>query len=194
MAMTRLAPSDRDIKQLWKEYFQGVLCEAMYDCADRRDMISGIEPRRPSLDPYGFVAMAEREYGHIRSLAATYEFTPEQKADAIDLLSSRNFEAAPHEDALARLFMEADIEAKRINVSAAFFLSIEFQQTGYFVYRIYKAAYGNLSGAPVPLKLSEYLLDMRQIGQGVIVNQTGWERCWKTTNRPSWRSLCSARA
>jgi hypothetical protein len=67
------------------------------------------------------------------------------------------------------------IEAKRINVSAAFFLSIEFQQTGYLVYRIYKAAYGNLSGAPVPLKLSECLPDMRQIGQGVIVNQTGWE-------------------
>src|SRR5207302_8255999 len=41
-------------------------------------------------------------------------------------------------------------EVKRINVSAAFFLSIEFQETGYFVYRVHKAAYGNLSGAPVP--------------------------------------------
>jgi hypothetical protein len=29
-------------------------------------------------------------------------------------------------------------EVKRINVSAAFFLSIEFQETGYFVYRFYK--------------------------------------------------------
>ena len=37
-------------------------------------------------------------------------------------------------------------EVKRINVSAAFFLSIEFQQTGYLVERIYKAAYGNGSG------------------------------------------------
>ena len=26
-------------------------------------------------------------------------------------------------------------EAKRVNVSAAFYLSIEFQETGYFVYR-----------------------------------------------------------
>src|SRR5262249_1487702 len=34
---------------------------------------------------------------------------------------------------------------KRTNVSAAFFLSIEFQQTGYLVYRTYKAAYGNIS-------------------------------------------------
>ena len=38
------------------------------------------------------------------------------------------------------------IEVKRINVSAAFFLSIEFQQTGYLVERIYKAAYGDANG------------------------------------------------
>jgi hypothetical protein len=67
------------------------------------------------------------------------------------------------------------IEAKRINVSAAFFLSIEFQQTGYLVHRFYKASYGNLPGAPVPIKLSEFLPDTQQIGQGVIVNQAGWE-------------------
>ena len=67
------------------------------------------------------------------------------------------------------------IEAKRINVSAAFFLSIEFQQTGYLVYRFHKAAYGNLPGAPVPVKLSEFLPDTQKIGQGVIVNQAGWE-------------------
>ena len=39
------------------------------------------------------------------------------------------------------------IETKRINVSAAFFLSIEFQQTGYLVERIYKAAYGSANGS-----------------------------------------------
>ena len=68
------------------------------------------------------------------------------------------------------------IEAKRINVSAAYFLSIEFQQTGYFVYRIYKASYGNLSGLPVPIKLNEFQPDSQQISQGVIVNQSGWEQ------------------
>src|SRR5207237_9071598 len=41
----------------------------------------------------------------------------------------------------------ACIELKRINVSAAYFLSIEFQQTGYLVERFYKAAYGSTSGA-----------------------------------------------
>jgi uncharacterized delta-60 repeat protein len=68
------------------------------------------------------------------------------------------------------------VEVKRINVSAAYFLSIEFQQTGYLVYRLYKAAYGNLPGAPVPLRLSEFLPDTQKIGQGVIVNQAGWEQ------------------
>jgi uncharacterized repeat protein (TIGR01451 family) len=68
------------------------------------------------------------------------------------------------------------IEVKRINVSAAFFLSIEFQQTGYLVYRMYKASYGNLPGTPVPLTLGEFLPDTQQIGKDVVVGQTGWEQ------------------
>ena len=68
------------------------------------------------------------------------------------------------------------IEVKRINVSGAFFLSIEFQETGYLVYRMYKASYGNMPGAPVPLQLSEFLPDTQQIGKDVIVGQTGWEQ------------------
>jgi Tol biopolymer transport system component len=68
------------------------------------------------------------------------------------------------------------IEAKRINVSAAFFLSIEFQETGYLVYRIYKSSYGDISGTPVPIKLNEFLPDTQLIGQSVIVNQAGWEQ------------------
>jgi alpha-tubulin suppressor-like RCC1 family protein/subtilisin family serine protease len=66
-------------------------------------------------------------------------------------------------------------EVKRIDTSAAFFLSIEFQQTGYLAYRTYKAAYGNMPGKPVPLKLSEFTNDSQRIGQGVVVNAPGWE-------------------
>lgn len=68
------------------------------------------------------------------------------------------------------------IEVERVNVSAAFFLSIEFQQTGYLVYKTYKASYGNLPNAPVPLKLNEFLPDTQQIGLGLIVAQSGWEQ------------------
>ncbi len=67
------------------------------------------------------------------------------------------------------------IEVKRINVSAAFFLSIEFQETGYLVYKFYKAAYGNLPGAPVPLRFNEFLPDTQQIGQGVVVGVGNWQ-------------------
>ncbi len=80
---------------------------------------------------------------------------------------------------------QACIDLKRINVSAAYFLSVEFQQTGYLVERTYKAAYGSASGAStfggahslsVPVvRLNEFLPDTQEIGQGVIVGQTGWE-------------------
>ncbi|MEP6741910.1 MAG: CHRD domain-containing protein, partial [bacterium] len=66
------------------------------------------------------------------------------------------------------------VEVKRINVSAAFFLSIEFQETGYLVFRTYKAGFGNMPGAPVPLKLSEFLPDTQEIDQGVIVGSGNW--------------------
>jgi Calx-beta domain/Domain of unknown function (DUF4214) len=78
------------------------------------------------------------------------------------------------------------IEVKRINVSAAFFLSIEFQNTGYLVERLYKAAYGDANGAstfpephqlPVPtVRLNEFLTETQQISQGVVVGQGNWEQ------------------
>jgi uncharacterized protein (TIGR03437 family) len=67
------------------------------------------------------------------------------------------------------------VDIKRINVSAAFFLSIEFKETGYLVYRTHKAAYGNVPNTPVPVRLNEFKPEMQQIGNGVIVNQTGWQ-------------------
>jgi len=66
-------------------------------------------------------------------------------------------------------------EIKRINVSAAFFLSIEFQETGYLVYRIYKSAFGDLSGKPVPVRFLSFLKDTQRIGQGVQVGVGNWQ-------------------
>ena len=77
-------------------------------------------------------------------------------------------------------------EVKRINVSASFYLSIEFQQSGYLVERLYKAAYGDAAGTStypgahqlsVPIvRLNEFLSDTQEIGQGVIVNQGNWQQ------------------
>ena len=68
------------------------------------------------------------------------------------------------------------IETKRTNVSAAFFLSIEFQETGYPVYRTHKAAFGSLPNAPTPVRLVDFLADTQQLGRGLVVNQQGWQQ------------------
>jgi hypothetical protein len=64
-------------------------------------------------------------------------------------------------------------QVKRINVSAAFFLSIEFQETGYLVYRAYQTAYG--SGAKiVPIRYDEMLVESQRISRGVQVGIGDW--------------------
>jgi uncharacterized repeat protein (TIGR01451 family) len=68
-------------------------------------------------------------------------------------------------------------EVKRINASAAFFLSIEFQQTGYYIYRMNKAGFGDINppSVPVPVRLNDFLRDTQQVQQGVVVGQGNWQ-------------------
>jgi hypothetical protein len=61
------------------------------------------------------------------------------------------------------------IQRKRENVSAAYFLSIEFQATGGLVDGMYRASYGTR-----PL-FGEFMPDARAVGLGVRVNESGWE-------------------
>jgi hypothetical protein len=74
--------------------------------------------------------------------------------------------------------------AQRVSTSGAFFLSIEFQETGYLVERAYKTAYGDADGATtfhppsikVPIvRFNEFLTDQRTIANGVVVNQGDWQ-------------------
>jgi hypothetical protein len=62
-------------------------------------------------------------------------------------------------------------QRKRIEVSTAFFLSIEFQETGFLVIRAHKAAFGNIESNP---RYEIFLRDQRQVGEGVIVGQPGF--------------------
>ncbi len=55
------------------------------------------------------------------------------------------------------------LELKRINVSAAFFLSIEFRETGLYVYKIYKSALGR------PPTFAEFVSDAAELGTNVVV-------------------------
>ncbi|MGI8839053.1 MAG: S8 family serine peptidase [Pyrinomonadaceae bacterium] len=76
------------------------------------------------------------------------------------------------------------LDARRVNTSAAFFLSIEFQETGYLVERIYKSAYGDVDGTSVIggshqikvpiIKFNEFLADSQQIAKDVVVGVGNW--------------------
>jgi hypothetical protein len=81
------------------------------------------------------------------------------------------------------------VEVKRINTSAAFFLSIEFQDTGYLVERFYKTAFGDAAGSstfPNPhqlavpvVRLDEFLRDTQEIGSTpaqVVVGVGDWQQ------------------
>jgi hypothetical protein len=81
------------------------------------------------------------------------------------------------------------VAVKRVDTSAAFFLSIEFQQTGYLVERIYKASFGDSTGnstlggahtLSVPIvRLREFLRDTQEVGSTptqVVVGQGDWQQ------------------
>jgi hypothetical protein len=81
----------------------------------------------------------------------------------------------------------ACVDFKRANTSGAFFLSIEFQETGYLVYRFYKAAYGDAQGSAIinntpttiqvpVIRRQEFLPDMNQIRNGVQVGVGNWSQ------------------
>jgi uncharacterized repeat protein (TIGR01451 family) len=73
-------------------------------------------------------------------------------------------------------------EVKRINVSAAFFLSIEFQESSNFIYRIYKAALGRQPS------YAEFVADRSKIptADGVPINKFPLE--FDFVSRPEFTS------
>jgi hypothetical protein len=89
---------------------------------------------------------------------------------------------ARHSDSPGQLFWQdqisicgtnqACIDERRTNVSAAFFLSIEFQQTGYFVIRAHKAAFGSAKSNP---RYLPFLRDQQRVSDGFFIGSPGWE-------------------
>jgi hypothetical protein len=63
-------------------------------------------------------------------------------------------------------------QVKRIDTSTAFFLSIEFKETGFLVMRAHKAAFGSNKSTP---RYAVFLRDQREIGEGIIVGQGDWQ-------------------
>ena len=69
------------------------------------------------------------------------------------------------------------IDRRRVNVSAAYFLSIEFQQTGGLVNSLYRASFDRR-----PF-YSEFVPDTQTVGQYVVVGHTGWETQLETNKQ-----------
>jgi hypothetical protein len=84
------------------------------------------------------------------------------------------------------------IEAARINVSASFFLSIEYQETAYLLYLMQKESYTTLP------KYAAFMRDLQEVSRGVIVNAPGWQQkladnqqqfADKWINRPEFKAV-----
>ncbi|HYP52884.1 MAG TPA: DUF4214 domain-containing protein, partial [Pyrinomonadaceae bacterium] len=83
------------------------------------------------------------------------------------------------------------LKGQRINTSGAFFMSIEFQNTGYMLYRLNKVSFGQR-----PLR-REFLIDMQKLGRGVVVGATGWEVFLEANKRQfvtDWANSANFRA
>jgi uncharacterized protein (TIGR03118 family) len=66
------------------------------------------------------------------------------------------------------------ISMKRVNVSAAFFLSIEFQKTGYLAYLTHRAAFGaSASGSSAPILYGDFQAEAQALGKDFVFGQTG---------------------
>jgi len=59
-------------------------------------------------------------------------------------------------------------DVARINTSGAFFLSIEFRDTGYLLYRFNKESFGSMP------RRNDFMVEMQSVAKGVIVNAPGW--------------------
>jgi hypothetical protein len=121
--------------------------------------------------------------------------TPETSSNPIDV--SRTFAGQHYHDFLYRQsdlsgedFWTNTIEScgadaqcrrvKRVDESTAFFLSIEFKETGLMVIRAHKAGFGNVKTTP---RYTVFLRDQREIGEGVVVGQGNWSQQLETNKQ-----------
>ncbi len=87
-------------------------------------------------------------------------------------------------------FVQECRDVKRIDTSAAFFLSIEFQNTGFLVYKAYKAAFRESATRPRGMvRYREFMRDTQAIGRGVIINTPGAEAILEANKRAFFLSM-----
>lgn len=81
------------------------------------------------------------------------------------------------------------VHARRIRVSAAFFVELEFQKTGYVVYRMYRAAYGTLPGASnrANLAYAQFMPDRASLLGGLQLPQSTVDFANRFVQRPEFK-------
>ncbi|MDQ2856078.1 MAG: hypothetical protein M3R68_07095 [Acidobacteriota bacterium] len=82
----------------------------------------------------------------------------------------------------------ACIHSQRIGVSAAFFIELEFQETGYVVYRMNRGAYGTLPGAPTRanVNFTQFIADRALIVGGSGLPQSTIDYANTFVTRPEF--------
>ena len=79
------------------------------------------------------------------------------------------------------------VDGQRTNSSGAFFLSIEFQETGFLVYRFHKASFGRRPA------YADFTPEQRQVANGVVVGQGDWQ-AQLNANKTAFANAWVARA
>ncbi|HEX7176981.1 MAG TPA: Calx-beta domain-containing protein [Pyrinomonadaceae bacterium] len=118
------------------------------------DSASGLSPVKggPSFDPEFFVRQHYLDFLNRAPDAAGLAFWSNQTTNCGD----------------------ADLLVCRINVSAAFFLSGEFQETGFYTIRAQRVAYGKKSTEEATrVTFAQFIRDARQVGEGFVDGQPG---------------------
>lgn len=155
--------------------------------------MSGIFAGKPGKS-YSFYTVARDRAGNVEAVKTSPEATtttPNVVTNVVD--DARFFVLQHYRDFLGRDpdpsgfdFWTGEIAAcgtdavcadvKRTNVSQAFFLSIEFQQTGFLVHRFYRATFAASAQRPGGLpRMDELLADARAVGAGVGGGEADWE-------------------
>jgi PKD repeat protein len=86
---------------------------------------------------------------------------------------------------------EICLHQRRIGVSTAFLMEMEFLQTGYVVYRMHRAAYGTLSAAPNRANLiySQFMADSSQLIGGPQLPQSTVDYASRFVQRTAFKAV-----
>lgn len=118
IAMSKLVPTDLDLRQLMREYFETQLHNAFAEFHEAMGMRYATgDHGQEGIDPYGFIAVASSQLAALKATAARHEFTDEYQALAAELLQRHNFEPHVYSNSLTKRLLEADIEVKRIETA-----------------------------------------------------------------------------